>query len=137
MVNGVIRAINVLLSGIDTVVEGVGDVIGLSWSVPTLNEVSLPRLARGGVLKEGQVGLLEGSGAEAVVPFDQNRAWISAVAKDMQGAVGTGTNAQMQELIESFRDFVDALPEMMMDAFTAMKFDVNNREFARLVKAVN
>lgn len=137
MVNGVVRAINVLLGGIDTVVEGVGDLIGLSWNVPTLNEVSLPRLAKGGVLEEGQVGLLEGSGAEAVVPLDQNRAWISAVAKDMQGAVGTGTNAQMQELIEAFRDFVDALPEMMMDAFTAMKFDVNNREFARLVKAVN
>ena len=38
---------------------------------------------------------------------------------------------------QAFDDFVRELPEMLMDAFANMKFDVNNREFARLVKAVN
>ena len=41
-------------------------------------------LAQGGVLKRGQVGLLEGSGAEAVVPLENNKAWIKAIAKEMQ-----------------------------------------------------
>lgn len=49
-------------------------------TVPTL---TLPRLARGGVLKRGQVGILEGSGAEAVVPLEHNKAWLSRVAEDL------------------------------------------------------
>ena len=93
-------------------------------------------MAQGGVLEKGQVGLLEGSGAEAVVPLERNRAWISAVARDMD-AEFTGGNQTVAELKEAFVSFVEELPEMLADAFTAMKFDVNNREFARLVKAVN
>jgi len=43
----------------------------------------IPLLEAGGVLRKGQVGLLEGKGAEAVVPLDRNKAWIAAVAGDM------------------------------------------------------
>ena len=50
----------------------------------------LPLLARGGVLEKGQVGLLEGSGAEAVVPLENNAAWVRAVARDMAREMGTG-----------------------------------------------
>lgn len=44
----------------------------------------MPRLYKGGVLEKGQVGLLEGSGAEAVVPLEKNKGWIRAVANDMK-----------------------------------------------------
>ena len=40
----------------------------------------IPKLARGGVLKRGQVGFLEGDGAEAVVPLENNQKWIAATA---------------------------------------------------------
>ena len=39
-------------------------------------------LEKGGVLKKGQVGLLEGNGAEAVVPLERNKYWVQAVAKE-------------------------------------------------------
>lgn len=52
-------------------------------NVGTLAKISLPRLARGGVLERGQVGILEGSGAEAVVPLEHNKAWLSRVAEDL------------------------------------------------------
>lgn len=48
------------------------------------NPIPVPKLQRGGVLRRGQVGLLEGTGAEAVVPLDQNAKWIKAVADDMR-----------------------------------------------------
>ena len=48
-----------------------------------VGKISLPRLARGGVLEKGQIGFLEGSGAEAVVPLENNRAWLSRVAEDL------------------------------------------------------
>lgn len=73
VLNAPIRAINSLIGKIKKV-PGLG---GLS----ELNTFSLPRLAQGGVLRRGQVGLLEGSGDEAVVPLDQNKAWIAKVVK--------------------------------------------------------
>ena len=44
---------------------------------------TIPLLAKGGVLKRGQMGLLEGDGAEAVVPLERNKQWIKAVANDL------------------------------------------------------
>lgn len=58
--------------------------------IPKIKEVSFPRLARGGVLGKGQMGFLEGSGAEAVVPLEKNKEWIGRVADDMQIALGSG-----------------------------------------------
>ena len=49
------------------------------------------------MLKRGQIGLLEGNGAEAVVPLEKNKAWIRAVAKDMaqiMPSVTTNNNGQ-------------------------------------------
>lgn len=126
LVNGFIKGLNKLK--IPDWVPGFG---GKGINIPLI-----PRLEKGGILKKGQVGLLEGSGAEAVVPLDQNRAWISAVAADMSAAVG-GDKQKAQKIIDLLERLLDILPDIMADAFTRMKFDVNNREFARLVKAVN
>ena len=52
-----------------------------------INLPLIPTLARGGILKAGQIGLLEGNGAEAVVPLENNKAWISAVASALRGAL--------------------------------------------------
>lgn len=135
MVNGAIDALNGLIEGINEIVGMAGDLMGIDISIPLIPRLRLPRLAQGGILEKGQVGLLEGSGAEAVVPLDQNRAWISAVAEDMNEALGGSRHTQ--ELKEAFQAFVDELPDILRDAFASMRFDVNNREFARLVKAVN
>lgn len=53
-------------------------------SIGNFSRVNFPRLYRGGVLEKGQVGILEGSGAEAVVPLEKNKGWIKAVANDMK-----------------------------------------------------
>lgn len=49
------------------------------------------KMARGGILEKGQTGFLEGNGAEAVVPLENNYKWIHAVAQDMKSALGGGT----------------------------------------------
>ena len=137
MINGAIGALNGLINGINKVINLAGSLLGLNISIPTIPTLNLPRLEEGGILEKGQVGLLEGNGAEAVVPLDQNHAWISAVARDMKEAGIGSDNQEIRELKEAFQDFVQNLPEMLLDAFASMKFDVNNREFARMVKAVN
>ena len=52
-----------------------------------------PAPKKGGVLKKGQVGLLEGKGAEAVVPLERNTQWISKVAAMMVQMLGSSGQA--------------------------------------------
>lgn len=100
---GVIKApINFLINALNTVIDGINKIKIPSW-VPGIggkgiNIPRIPNLARGGILEKGQIGLLEGNGAEAVVPLENNKKWIAATAKDLkkeltaQGIVnGSGT----------------------------------------------
>ena len=92
VVNAIIRGINKVIAlpfkainGILTKIKNVS-IAGIkpfSTLITTLSIPSIPELAKGGVLRRGQVGLLEGDGAEAVVPLEKNKQWIAAVVKDM------------------------------------------------------
>lgn len=103
VVNAIIRGINKVIAipfnAINSVLSKIRDVSILgfepfSW-IKTFNVPQIPLLAKGGVLKRGQIGLLEGNGAEAVVPLERNKQWIAAVVKEMvsqmniQGLKGT------------------------------------------------
>lgn len=74
-----------------------------------LNIPKIPLLASGGVLEQGQVGLLEGTGAEAVVPLHNNKRWINAVAKDMDNALGGGSGGQAVALLQDLRDLMEQM----------------------------
>ena len=50
----------------------------------------MPKLEKGGVLKKGQVGLLEGNGAEAVVPLEKNTGWLDEIAKRLNSSLNGG-----------------------------------------------
>ena len=79
-INGIISLVNGAIAGINQLIDGanrLGSVVG--FSIPYLNEI--PYLAKGGVLKRGQLALLEGEGAEAVVPLEKNTEWIRKVAE--------------------------------------------------------
>ena len=84
--NWIIKAINFFIDGLNKiqVPDWVPLVGGMGINIPRI-----PELAQGGVLKKGQKGYLEGNGAEAVVPLDQNEKWIHAVAEDMRNALLT------------------------------------------------
>lgn len=77
-INWIIEGINLFLSGLNKLkipdwVPGVG---GKGINIPLI-----PKLAKGGVLAKGQIGYLEGDGAEAVVPLEKNTEWIQKVAE--------------------------------------------------------
>lgn len=79
IINGFIKAINIAISVINAI-PGV--------SISKINELSVPKLERGGVLKKGQIGLLEGSGAEAVVPLEKNTEWLDKIADRLGSMLG-------------------------------------------------
>lgn len=94
-----------------------------------LNLPKIPLLYEGGVLERGQVGLLEGSGAEAVVPLENNQRWISAVAEDMNGALGGG---QIEPLL---REMIEQQRRMIKLLAAGQTIVVNDRELARTVRS--
>lgn len=99
MGNAVKSGLNKVLSTVEsTINKGIGlinSAIKLANKLPginvgTVNKLSLPRLAEGGVLKKGQIGLLEGSGAEAVVPLEKNTGWLDKIADRLNGNMTAG-----------------------------------------------
>lgn len=77
IINGFIKAINAAISVINAI-PGV--------SISKIKLLEVPKLERGGVLKKGQVGLLEGNGAEAVVPLEKNTEWLDKIAERLNNS---------------------------------------------------
>lgn len=86
--------INAVIGILNSFIRGLNNLKIPSW-VPVVggkgvNIPTIPLLENGAVLEKGQVGFLEGNGAEAVVPLERNKKWIRAVAQDMDEAIGGG-----------------------------------------------
>lgn len=101
IVNGIIRGINkvvaVPFNAINKVLGKIRDVSiagvePFSGLISTIDVPEIPELAKGGVLKKGQVGFLEGDGDEAVVPLQKNTGWIDEVAKRVANHLDTNTS---------------------------------------------
>lgn len=114
VVNGIIRGINKVVSipfnAINKVLDKLRniDIAGVTpfdW-INTFDVPQIPELARGGVLKRGQIGLLEGNGSEAVVPLEKNTRWLDEIASriyDKMSAPGIGnTPSPAQGVINNF-----------------------------------
>jgi phage-related protein len=83
IINGFISAINFAISAINAI-PGV--------EISKLKKLDVPQMEQGGVLKKGQVGLLEGNGAEAVVPLEKNTGWLTRIADMLdERMAGRGT----------------------------------------------
>lgn len=96
LVNNMIEKINNKLSiSIGSTLAKVLGALGVSVSAGKYQLFSIPyipQLEQGGVLKKGQIGLLEGNGAEAVVPLEKNTGWITKVAMQLVNLTG-GSNS--------------------------------------------
>lgn len=93
LANGVVRGMNRVIDALNNLSFTVPDWVpgfggsSFGFNIGKIGEVSLPRLSSGGVLKRGQIGFLEGSGAEAVVPLENNKKWIAATAQALKIAL--------------------------------------------------
>lgn len=82
VVNGVFEfieeKINFFIGMINGVIHLINKIPGVELN--DIDPVQLPRLEKGGILQKGQVGLLEGSGDEAVVPLERNTGGLRRIA---------------------------------------------------------
>ena len=125
MGNAVKNGMNGALSKVESAInKGIGlinSAIRLANKLPginvgTLGKISLPRLAKGAVLEKGQVGILEGSGAEAVVPLENNKAWLSRLAEDLneiQAQSGHFQYGNNQDVLARLNKIIELLESLM------------------------
>lgn len=97
VVNAIIRGINRVIAipfnKINDVLGTLRDFefLGKKWFegiISTFEVPSIPELAKGGILRKGQVGLLEGNGAEAVVPLEKNTQGLQKIASLLASNMG-------------------------------------------------
>ena len=97
--------------------------------------------AKGAVLNQPTVFGMNGNnamvggeaGAEAVAPIDVLQGYVAnAVASQNAGLV-----EYLMKILDVLLDMREGMKEDFTEALEAMRFELNNREFARLVKAVN
>lgn len=112
-INAIIGLMNGLIRGMASAVNGIANMLNSlsfdipGWlgggsfhlNIPTWKPGRIPYLEQGGVLKRGQVGILEGNGAEAVVPLERNQKWISRVSEEMAKNNHTYSGGVNEDLI--------------------------------------
>lgn len=126
-INFIIDLINNFIKGINKIaipdwVPGVG---GKGINIPLI-----PKLARGGILEKGQMGFLEGDGAEAVVPLDQNAKWIRSVAQDM-ATEGIGGEIDYDRLL---RVIVSAIRAVIPELQNTQRIETDENGIFRVVR---
>lgn len=116
--------VNKLISGINTIIKkpfeklnelitklkGI-NILGVSpftW-MKNFNIPQIPQLEKGGVLKKGQIGLLEGNGAEAVVPLEKNTGWLDKIAERLNSSTDNGNSREVVNKLNELIELMKAL----------------------------
>lgn len=142
VVNAIIRGINKVIAIPFNAINGVLDKIrnveflGIAPFrnlISRFNVPQIPELYRGGVLEKGQVGLLEGNGAEAVVPLEKNTGWIRKIASEIMSYMpmnlsSSKINSNIPD--NTYNDMVDAFK----DALRQMKIELDDEVAGKFVE---
>lgn len=78
-INGMIRALNNLSFDVPDWVPGIGGET-FGFNIGTIGNISIPRLAKGGVVDQATLAMIGEAGQEAVVPLENNTGWIDKIA---------------------------------------------------------
>ena len=133
VINGIIWGINQVIKlpieGLNAILRLIHDIdiFGLrpfEWigQIPIPEIPSIPMLAEGGVLKQGQVALLEGEGDEAVIPLSKNTEWLDSVAdrlsrkleSDGQQSNYYNIHVEVANMNANSREEIEKLAETLM-----------------------
>ena len=149
-VSGAFKAvINGALGTVESIINGFFD--GINWAIDAINSipgvdispigyVDLPELAEGGVLPKGKMGLLEGDGAEAVVPLEKNTGWIRRVASQLNSYQPNGTyygSEDMAAKLDRIIILLESYFPQLLDKFDIVVEIDGDRLVAKLVPKID
>lgn len=98
--SGINKVIDWIENTINKAIGLINGAIGLinklpGVSVGKLSKLSLPRLAKGGIVDSATIAMIGEQGKEAVVPLENNTEWINMLAAKL-GAIGSSTPIVLQ-----------------------------------------
>lgn len=110
-INWVIKALNNLHFDVPDWVPGLGGK-SLGFNIPTLNTISLPRLAEGGIVDKATIAMVGEAGKEAVIPLERNTGWIDKLANKLADKIGGNKDVPIQLTVQLgeetiFNKFID------------------------------
>ena len=117
MISGVVAGVNAVSNTLNRIridipdwVPGIGGGT-LGFNMPTFSAPQIPYLEEGGILKRGQVGILEGKGGEAVIPLERHTEWINKMADAFMARVQAGNydltgNAKVMAALDAIAERV-------------------------------
>ena len=152
----------VMESAKETIEAGIDkllDIMGFEWELPklklphfsidgefSLNPPSVPKFgiewyAKGAVLNDPTAFGINGNklmvggeaGAEAIAPIDVLQGYVAEAVASQNAALV----AVLEKILLAIMSMDGNMAGNLQKALENMSFDINNREFARLVKAVN
>lgn len=107
-INGFISAINKMLSGVDTVANSIGKLFGQEWHAGRLDKVTLPRLAKGGLVKAPTLAVVgDNAGANSGNPE------VIAPLSKLQGMINT-SNGEDTVILGEILSYLKKLYEMFI-----------------------
>lgn len=101
--NGVLSMIeNTINNGISLINGAIGLINKLPGvSVGTIGELSLPRLAKGGIVDNATTAIIGEDGREAVIPLERNTKWIDVMASKLASKLSSGGYTNTQSMSNS------------------------------------
>ncbi len=90
MINGVIKGINFLIDKLNGFGFDLPDILGgghVGFTIRNLEEISMPRLATGGIVDRPTTALIGENGREAVMPLENNTEWMDALADKLASKI--------------------------------------------------
>ena len=92
VINGALHAVENAINLIPNALNGALDVINKlpGINIPSVPTVSLPRLAKGGIVDKSTLAEIGENGTEAVIPLEKNKAGLKKIASLLSKEMGGG-----------------------------------------------
>lgn len=109
VINGVLGAaqtvINAPINTIDSLIKKINSIPGIP-NIPTIPNVTLPRLAKGGIINSPTTAIIGEAGAEAIMPLENNTGWITQLAEKINAANGNSSQQPLNLTVQIGEDRV-------------------------------
>lgn len=136
-INGVISMIERTINSAVNLINGAIDLINMipGVGIGKLNNLRLPRLARGGVLDDGARTVIAGEdGAEAIVPLENNTKWIKNVASELKNQmIPMQSNTNTLQNINSQKQY-DYLVDSFKQALSEVSVEMDDEVFGKFIE---
>lgn len=127
VINGALYAVENAINLIPNALNGALDVINKlpGINIPSVPTVSLPRLAKGGIVDKSTLAEIGENGAEAVIPLEKNKAGLKKIAsllsKEMGGGKAGGGNSGGDKVYNFTQNIYSPKPLSRYDVYRDTK----------------